>query len=122
MVEGCEVKGHEPIVAMRLNGKTPASIWITVGEPKNEHHLTWHQYIETHTNAQVSILPGERLKDLDLRWAHSMWVMITGEDHEMMDALAGRLMKEHAREVHVNLGGTLLSYHDTGEIREFPIS
>ena len=115
------MKGHKPLVEMRLSGKAPKSIWVRVG-PATPWHSAWHRFHESWNYAHVAIEPEDILADLDLRWAVGMWIMIEGEDHYRMTKLAEHFMLMRPYKVHINYGNMLNTITGDGEVYEFPIS
>lgn len=64
------MRGHEPIVKMRMCGLRPTTVWVT----DNGADLDWHKF---GSSPEVEIQKAERLDMLDLRWAAGLQVNIS---------------------------------------------
>ena len=78
------MRGHEPLIAMRMRGKCPSHAHLTVGE---DHAQLWRYWQVMPTggrwgdlSAHIEVRPDERLSALDLRCLVGMTAHVIGHD------------------------------------------
>lgn len=80
------MRGHEGILAMRKRGIRPRIVSIHLGHDPLE---AWRDWVDVSPHsADVEILPDESITSLDLRFCHSMLVIVTGFDRARVIATA----------------------------------
>lgn len=96
------MRGHEQIIALRLQRRAPKSVHIWCGTDALNGWRDWH----TSTgHAEVEIQDVEPLSSLDLRFTVGMFVMVNGTDPFRVAAVhAGCLAAGAARVVSGALG------------------
>jgi len=106
------MRGHEPLIAMRLRGRKPASVWVW---DRDDFGMSkaWHQRAESQAKPLVLIEPAENLQRLDLRFAVGLTVFIDTEQPERMQAMVDAF---HAAGAHRVVGiSSRPSSHPTSE-------
>lgn len=73
------MRGHQPLIAMRRNGKKPRLVCINA-HAVDASLLEWNRWVETLPIAQVEILPTESVASLDLRFLVGLPVVVDGHD------------------------------------------
>lgn len=76
------MRGHEPLIAMRLRGVCPDTAWLDVG---TDNLGRWRDWPRTPTSAgdllpHIEIRPHERISGLDLRCLVGITALVSGED------------------------------------------
>jgi len=71
------MRGHEPLISMRLGGRVPAyGIEVSTDGDSNPLTSTWHKDLPF--KAYVHIAPSEGLRSLDLRFSAVLPVTVDG--------------------------------------------
>jgi hypothetical protein len=81
------MKGHLPLIQMRMNGQTPSAVYIE--DHKSHNHNDWHIYGEV----PCVNIQDDPLSAIDLRFAIGLTVNISSFSEERAKALF-RLAKE----------------------------
>lgn len=79
------MRGHEPLIAMRLGGMRPGTVQIYAGTDNSGACQDWQQTMPAH--AQVEVSDDEPLSGLDLRFVVGMLVFVTGENAFRVEAI-----------------------------------
>jgi hypothetical protein len=92
------MKGHEPLIAMRLRGRLPASVHLRAdGGPCWEWTVPAHAGAPIH--ADIVVDPEESIGRLDLRCFVGLTIHLNGQDPERVKALSIACMEAGAARV-----------------------
>lgn len=75
------MKGHEPLIHMRMSGKAPEAVFIEDHKSLNAHD--WHLY----TDIPCVNVEGDELYNIDLRFCVGLIVQISSFSEERAKAL-----------------------------------
>ena len=87
------MKGHEPLISMRMAGKAPVAVFIE--DHKSLNCNDWHIYGEMPTIC----INNDQLQDIDLRFAIDLTVNITSFSEQRAKALFAIAKNAKARVV-----------------------
>lgn len=79
------MKGHQPLIAMRLRGVVPAMVWIDTEPDLLRSWRDWPR--ETPAHAHLEIEATDPLTRLDLRCITGLPVYVWGERPEVVEAV-----------------------------------
>lgn len=80
------MRGHEPLIAMRLRGLKPASCWLTDVDAAGLCR-EWQNWAESRAKPLVLVEPGENLQRLDLRFLVGLDVFVDMVEPDRMRAV-----------------------------------
>jgi hypothetical protein len=80
------MRGHEPLVAMRLRGRKPEACWIVESDGLGITR-DWQQWDASEASPHVLIEPGDQLQRLDLRFVVGLDVFLDFDDFDRMAAV-----------------------------------
>lgn len=94
------MKGHPPLIAMRLNGSVPTgNVHLHVGWPSHFTH-SWPKYLPS--IPQIEIEPSDDVRLLDFRVLTGLQVMVfAGEWSERVGELMDRLKSVNPKSVYL---------------------
>lgn len=90
------MRGHEPLVAMRLRGRRPSLAWFDVGVMPHRDWADWPTWTDS---ARIEVPPADVIRRLDLRFVVGMPVAITGMDDDRVRELFDAARKAGAARV-----------------------
>lgn len=90
--------GHEPLVAMRLRGRQPASVHINANG-NSVGNWTIPAYPGAPLHAELNVHPSETIGRLDLRCIAELTVHLNGDDPQRVAALRDACIEAGARRV-----------------------
>lgn len=95
------MRGHQPLIAMRLRGKCPAAVFIDVGTDPTQAWRTWPGANPWAEIAHVEVPDSERLTSLppQLRFVVGMQVHVNGTNRDRTEALAQMALEAGAKRV-----------------------
>jgi hypothetical protein len=93
------MRGHEPLIAMRLRGVCPEIAFVEVGEDPIKQWRDWPVSTTFGMHAHIEISDRDRLSGLDLRFLTGMLVMVSGEDADRTFAVAQLVLDAGAKRV-----------------------
>lgn len=100
------MRGHQPLIAMRLRGRCPSAAFVTVGADPLKQWQDWTAW--TPTLAQIEVPDRDRLTSLapELRCLVGMVVDVSGTDRDRTEAVAQLAMEAGAKRVFVHTHNT----------------
>lgn len=95
------MRGHQPLIAIRMRGKCPASAAVTVGTDPLRLWQDWPAV--SPAIAQIEVQDQDRLTSLapELRCIVGMLVEVSGIDRDRTEAVAQAAMEAGAKRVFV---------------------
>lgn len=86
------MKGHEPLIAMRREGRTVGAVWFAFDGESWRYwpamlSVKWRRYPEAPSNAEVLIEPADTPARLDLRFVVGLRCWVQGDDAQRVRAL-----------------------------------
>lgn len=95
------MRGHQPLVAMRLRGKCPDTAWIHVGTDRDKAWRDWPRDLSLSPIAHIEIQDREPLSTLasDLRCLVGMCVIVQGDSPDRVLPVADMALQAQARRV-----------------------
>lgn len=86
------MKGHEPLIAMRRQGKVPQSVWFGFDGDgwkawAGSIGLSWRQYPQGTVCAEVMVEPADVVERLDLRFVVGIRCWVQGDDADRVKRL-----------------------------------
>lgn len=97
------MRGHQPLIAMRLRGKCPAGAIVTVGTDPAKAWADWPTSNPWAVIAQLEVPERDRLSALaaDFRCLVGLVVQVVGHDQDRTSAVAQMVMEAGAKRVFV---------------------
>lgn len=97
------MRGHQPLIAMRLAGKCPSAVYMDVGADPTQAWKTWPGSNPWSEIAHVEIPDGDKLSSLppQLRFLVGLPVKVTGTNRDRTEAVAQMAMEAGAQSVFV---------------------
>lgn len=97
------MRGHHPLIAIRMRGRCPEGASIVVGIDHSKAWQTWAQM--PWLVASIEVQPQDRLSSLApaLRCIVGMLVMVRGTDQDRTEAVAQLAMEAGAKRVFVTV-------------------
>ena len=80
------MKGHDPLIAMRMGGAAPSTVYVETDECPGHLPIDWRSVCPQF--ATVWIGDDEALSRLDLRFLKALSVHVSGLDPERVSAIA----------------------------------
>jgi len=101
------MRGHQPLIAMRLRGKAPQAVWVKLGQDRQRQHATWPT--ETPQFAHLTIPDTDRMSALrsDLRCLTGMPIHVMADSFERFEEFVAVLMDWSPKRVFAYVAGTL---------------
>ena len=107
------MRGHQPLIAMRMNRQKPNGVWISHGE--SSFWGTWDKYADTQPYPEIEILQREIPENLDLRFVVGLTVHVGGcKNYNLAKRLHKALLVSKAKRV-ITVTGDVLIDSETGE-------
>ena len=72
--------GDIALIRMRLAHKRPEAVWVWVGIDRLKSAASWHKFSDLWAHPELTIEPGDKIKELDLRFLVGLQVHIDGDD------------------------------------------
>lgn len=91
------MRGHEALIAMRMNRRRPRIVFVFAGRDSSEQWRDWAT--ETPHMAQVEIEDDESVSGLDFRFAVGMLAVVDGRDAARVTRIATALAEAGAARV-----------------------
>jgi hypothetical protein len=88
------MRGHQPLIAMRMARKRPRMLYIQLSEDTLGVCATWQS--ETPYRAHVEILDTDPLSMLDLRFCVGMTAVVFGEEEQRVKEVAAAVLEAGA--------------------------
>lgn len=105
------MRGHQPLIAMRMAGRKPRSVSITMGKVSG-WVLDWNRRPETVGDAEIEIQDHERVEALDLRFLVGIGcVRIIGQDDSRTAAMIEACKRAGAGRV---VAALFADFHEMG--------
>lgn len=97
------MRGHQPLIAMRMRGRRPDAVFVTVGTDPSEAWRTWPGANPWSEIAQLEVAERERLSALapDMRCLVGLPVQVSGSDRDRTETVAQLAMEAGAKQVFV---------------------
>lgn len=97
------MRGHHPLIAMRLRGKCPAGAVVNVGTDPLKAWANWPTSNPWAVIAQIEIPERDRLSALasELRCLVGLLVQVVGDDQDRTEAVAQMVLEAGAKRVYV---------------------
>lgn len=98
--------GHEPLIAMRMNGRCPQGlVWIEIGKTREKDWRNWpiNPDADGDLHPMIEVSRQDRLSSLDLRCVVGMRVVVQGEDEARTIRVAELVHEAKAKACYVTV-------------------
>lgn len=111
------MRGHQPLIALRMDRKRPQGVWICHG--RSDACLQWDKAVDTLPYPEIEILQTENPENLDLRFVVGLTVHVSGcKNYEVAKKLHRALLIAKARHV-ITVVGDLIIDSEIGENNDY---